>query len=147
MIISSEGEGVLHLIYVVLFTHARLRVPCSNNIVSSLPRLATTMRSIFRTPLRRGCDSISGKFRTATRPSCKDSGRAPKGSLARCLDVRSGEFSGETPRKRSCTEVNTRTCTRTWKRVADKSETISSNCEREKVRVNTEDCSLVKPHE
>lgn len=122
---------------------------CSNNIVSSLARLATTMRSIFRTPLRRGCDSISGKLRTriASRPSCKDSGRAPKGSLARCLDVRSGEFSGETPWKRSCTEVNTRTYTRTRNRAADKSETISSNCEREKVRVNTEDCSLVKPHE
>lgn len=58
----SEREGA-SLFYVAVFIHAQLRaLACNNNIVSSLPRIAATMRSIFRT-LCRGCDSISGKLR------------------------------------------------------------------------------------
>jgi len=95
----------------------------------------------------RGCDSISGKLRggpVAMRPSCKDSRGCLRRCLARCLDARSGEFPGENA------SVETRLHRGKYaraERAADKSETISSDREREKVWVNTEDCSLVKPHE
>jgi len=135
------------LFHAAVFTHVRLYVRQLVTTISlEVSRVSPQQCAQFfglRSRVRFDFGQTPGRP-VAMRPSCKDS----RGCLRRPRQMSGCTLRRISRRKRFPVETRLhRGKYARAERAADKSETISSDREREKVRVNTEDCSLVKPHE